>query len=313
MIRLEASSICQLRCPSWPTWSKAIYPAVGSGFLKIGDFAKILDENRWVKDVELSNYGEIFLNPELLEIMKYAYERGVILRADNGANLNHIEDSVLEGLVRYKFRSISCSIDGVGNTSYRRYRVGGDFDTVIRNVRKINHLKEQARSEFPQLAWQFVVFGYNEREIEAARSLAGELGMLFRLKLTWDDKFSPLLDPDRVRKEIGAASRREFKEKHGFDYQQGICHQLWDHPQINWDGKVLGCCRNFWGDFGGMRSGMDCWTASTAKGLNTQKACFWANILRGMVYLVQPAVSIWACKPRADGSAEESKPRPTGH
>jgi hypothetical protein len=22
-------------------------------------------------------------------------------------------------------------------------------------------------------------------------------------------------------------------------------------PQINWDGRVLGCCRNFWGEFGG--------------------------------------------------------------
>ena len=32
---------------------------------------------------------------------------------------------------------------------------------------------------------------------------------------------------------------------------QEICHQLWDAPQINWDGKILGCCRNFWGDFGG--------------------------------------------------------------
>lgn len=23
------------------------------------------------------------------------------------------------------------------------------------------------------------------------------------------------------------------------------------NPQINWDGKLLGCCLNFWGDFGG--------------------------------------------------------------
>ena len=45
--------------------------------------------------------------------------------------------------------------------------------------------------------------------------------------------------------------RDEYREAHGESYAQEICHQLWDWPQINWDGKVLGCCRNFWGEFGG--------------------------------------------------------------
>ena len=31
----------------------------------------------------------------------------------------------------------------------------------------------------------------------------------------------------------------------------GLCHGLWDLPQVNWDGKMLGCCVNYWGDFGG--------------------------------------------------------------
>ena len=47
-----------------------------------------------------------------------------------------------------------------------------------------------------------------------------------------------------------AASRSEFQERTGQDYAGGICHQLWDSPRVNWDGKMLGCCRNFWGDFG---------------------------------------------------------------
>ena len=41
------------------------------------------------------------------------------------------------------------------------------------------------------------------------------------------------------------------KSAHGEKYASRICHQLWDDPQINWNGKVLGCCRNFWADFGG--------------------------------------------------------------
>jgi MoaA/NifB/PqqE/SkfB family radical SAM enzyme len=250
-IRLEASSVCQLRCPSCPTTSKAIHPAVGSGFLKLRDFQQLLNENPWLKVIELSNYGEIFLNPELLDILKYSYERNVALRADTGVNLNNVKEGVLEGLVKYKFRSMTCSIDGASNETYTVYRVKGNFHAVIENIQRINRFKQQYASKYPRLKWQFVAFGHNEHEIPLARQLAHELGMKFHVKLSWDPRFSPIRDQELLRKEIGAASREEYKRQHGVDYMQAICYQLWDQPQINWDGKVLGCCRNFWGDFGG--------------------------------------------------------------
>lgn len=275
-IGLEASSVCQLRCPSCPTASKAILPVVGSGFLKLRDFQKLLDESPWLKEIELSNWGEIFLNPDLLEIIKYAYERGVALKADNGVNLNHVKETVLEGLVKYKFRRMICSIDGASNETYKVYRVRGNFDTVIENIKKINLFKGKYQSEYPQLAWQFVVFGHNEHEIQLARKLANDLDMNFYLKLTWDDKFSPIRDQEFVRKEVDAVSREEYKQKHGVDYMGGACHQLWDQPQINWDGKVLGCCRNLGGDFGGnaFRDGL-------LESLNNEKIKYAREMLLG--------------------------------
>src|SRR5574342_67375 len=249
-IRLEASSFCNLRCPSCPTTSKAIQPAVGSGFLKLGDFQKLVDANPRIQEIELSNFGEIFLNPALFDIIKYAYARGVSLSADNGVNLNSVKDDVLEALVEYKFRSMTCSIDGASQDTYQRYRVRGNFDTVIGSIRKINVFKQQYRSEHPRLTWQFVVFGHNEHEISVARKMAADLGMGFYVKLSWDPAFSPVQDHEQVRKEAGASSREEFKQLHGVDYKQPICRQLWSQPQINWDGRVLGCSRNFWGDFG---------------------------------------------------------------
>ena len=250
-IRLEASSFCQLRCPSCPNANNAIHPVVGSGFLRLRDFQRILVESPWVKKIELSNYGEIFLNPDILEIIKFACERNVTLTANNGVNLNNVKDNVLEGLVKYKFRSMTCSIDGASNETYKVYRVKGNFVNVIENIRKINFFKQKAQSEYPLLKWQFVVFGHNEHEISLARKLASELNMKFYLKLSWDSKFSPVRDQEFVRKETGVTSREEFKQKDGVDYMQWICYQLWEEPQINWDGKVLGCCRNFWGDFSG--------------------------------------------------------------
>jgi hypothetical protein len=46
-------------------------------------------------------------------------------------------------------------------------------------------------------------------------------------------------DQELLRKEIGAASREEYKQQHSVAYMQAICHQLWDQPQINWDQKTV--------------------------------------------------------------------------
>jgi len=252
-IRLEVSTYCQLRCPTCPTTTGETHRGIGAGFLKFENFRKLLDDSPWLEEIELSNYGEIFLNPELAKMIKHAFKRGVRLTARNGVNLNNATDEMLEALVKYGFAHMRCSIDGASNESYSQYRIRGNFDRVISNIRKINEYKKQYETDLPALTWQFVVFGHNEHEITKAREMAAELGMEIDLKLNWDDSFSPVKDEDLVRAEVasGVASRDEYKEKHGSQYMQYICHQMWDWPQVNWNGDILGCCRNNWGNFGG--------------------------------------------------------------
>jgi len=252
-LKLEASSACQLRCPSCPTTTGHADAVIGRGFLRLAAFARLVDDNPWIGAIELSNYGEPFLNPDLLAILRHAYNRNVTIDILNGANLNHVRADVLEGLVRYQVAGITCSIDGASAESYRRYRVRGDFARVIANIEAINAWKQALGSARPRLLWQFVAFGHNEHEIPLAEAMARRLGMEFRVKLNWDAAFSPVGDEAAIREATGtgAATRQEFSEKHGRDYAQDICGDLWNSPQVNWDGKLLGCCRNFWGDFGG--------------------------------------------------------------
>lgn len=252
-IRLESTSSCQLRCPSCPTASGAIRPVIGVGYLHVEAFRALVDANPGLEEIELSNYGEMFLNPDLLKILEVAQQRGVRLTADNGVNLNHARDEVLEGLVTFGFRSLTCSLDGASAETYGTYRLRGHFENVIENIRTINRYKATHGSDVPRLAWQFVVFGHNEHEIPAARRLARELKMRLYLKLQWDDAQSPVRDREFVRREVGlqAATRAEYEQRFGVHYMRAACHQLWTKPQVNWDGKILGCCVNFWGDFGG--------------------------------------------------------------
>jgi hypothetical protein len=81
-----------------------------------------------------------------------------------------------------------------------------------------------------------------------------------------------------------------------------ICHELWDMPQVNWDGKVLGCCRNFWGDFGG-----NAFTDGLIESLNNEKIAYARKCCAGRprhatTFRAPPATSTWTCARKAAGS-----------
>jgi hypothetical protein len=278
-IQIDASAHCQLACPACPTASGATRPGMGAGHLDPARFEALLVANPEVLHVELSNYGEMFLNPRLSEILRIARDRTVTLAADNGVNMNHVSEETLEALVRYGFRSLSVSLDGASAETYPQYRVKGDFDRVIGNIRKLNEVRRKHKSGFPLLRWQFVVFGHNEHEITAAKKLATELGMSFSPKISWDDEVSPVRDRKLVQIQTGLpATREEFRQTKGFAYDRSICYQLWRAPVLNWDGRLMGCCRNFWADFGvnvfetGLRQSLETAKLVRAKEMLTGRA-----------------------------------------
>lgn len=255
-VRIEASSLCQLRCPGCNRvcdgQKESFADVIGSGSLSFDNFKKLVDDNPWIRYIELSSWGELFMNPEICKIMEYAYNKKVRLSAGNGVNLNTLSDETAESLGKFKFYWISVSIDGASDETYRIYRRGGDFTRVIENIKKINYYKKKYGSQLPELGWQFIVFGHNEHEIGKAKKMALELNMKFRAKLNSSISYSsPIKDKEYVMKETGIDKVyiEEYETKH-LTSSLAACHQLWRSPQINWDGKLLGCCMNTYGDFG---------------------------------------------------------------
>jgi len=203
-------------------------------------FEQFVLQNQQIAHIELSNWGEALLNPALARITEIALRHNVALTISNGVNLNTAKPEALEALVRNKVRMVTCSIDGASQDTYGQYRKGGNLDQVLANIKTINDHKQRYKSKFPILLWQFVVFDHNRHELTTAQSMAKKLGMDFFAKISWDNE----LATDTFNKEL-------YQEKTGKAYMQGyICKQLFTSPQINWDGKLLGCCVNSWDDFG---------------------------------------------------------------
>ena len=246
-IRLCASTICQLGCVLCDApHRKYTKGPFAYGYLGFKNFKKLLDQNPQLKFIELSWKGEIFLNPELKDIIKYAYQQRVELSADGGVNLNDVSEEIIESLVKYKFKSLTISIDGASQKIYSLYRVNGDFDTVIKNIILINHYKKKYNSALPHLCWQFIVFDHNKHEILAAKKNANSLNMAFKTKLSWDSRYSPVKNKNLLSDETGLeiVSREAFLQKYGYNYMKRACRQVIFEPAINFDGTLFGCCLN---------------------------------------------------------------------
>lgn len=254
-VSIDFSTVCQLHCVECST-AKGITHAgiVGKGQLSYEDFVEIISSNPQIRRIEMSNWGEIFLNKDILSIMEYAFLHNVTLYCGNGTNFNDVPDNVIEGLVKYKVEYLNLSIDGASQETYSTYRRGGRFDKVVDNIRKLNYYKDKYGSEYPKLSWQFIIFGHNEHELPIVKKMCEQLNMAFNPKLNYSN-FSPIMDKDFVRHEsgLGVADRTEYKEKFKSEYKLP-CYHCFSSPQINWNGTILGCSVNKWRSMGNINT-----------------------------------------------------------
>jgi len=242
--RLDVSSRCQLHCVLCPVASRKGRPFIGRGVMPLADFAEFVESNPQIRIVELGNSGEVFLNPDLPDILRYAREKGVATRIAEGANLNDASNEALEALVQYGVTILRVAIDGATQDTYQKYRVGGELKRVLRNVEKINSLKKQYQSKLPRLILSFIPFPHNEHEIKMIAVMARAMDMDIDYKINVFHGYPPLSNQEELTKLLGYSDKASYLKKTGKIYMRDICLQLWRSPQVSWDGRLLGCSGN---------------------------------------------------------------------
>ena len=91
---------------------------------------------------------------------------------------------------------------------------------------------------------------HNELEIGKAKKLAKELGINIEFKYNWDAEYHPI-NREYIMKETGLTelTRAEYVAVNGVSPYGRICRNIFFKPQINWDGRFLGCCANEYASF----------------------------------------------------------------
>lgn len=277
-VRIETSTFCQLDCP-YCYMRTGDFGAMGKGYLSYQDFSKFIMQNPHINKVEISNNGEPFLNPDLEKILHFAHEKNIEIQISNGTNFNTVSDRMLELLVKTQVSFITISIDGASQDVYSAYRCNGDFDKVISNIRKLNAYKKKHNSKYPILQWQYILMQHNENDVEQASIMAKELDMeiFYKYECVKGD-FEP---QDRVR--LGRItglkhfSRAEYNANHESVYGTDMCWQTIFSPQINFDGRLLGCCMLWDEDLG-----INVFTEGLVNALNSEKYLKIVNLLLGI-------------------------------
>jgi MoaA/NifB/PqqE/SkfB family radical SAM enzyme len=198
---VDPSNGCNLGCPGCvqSTRSKSLHLFDwASGMLPVERFATVLDRyGPHAMQIMFCNYGEPTLNSKTPELIAMA--KAYLVQTALSTNLS-FERVDAEAYVRSGLDFMFLAIDGASQEVYGRYRKRGDIGTVYRNVQNLVAAKRRLGKQAPILRWQYLAFEHNAHEIEAAREMAGKLGLdqfvvEIPFDVSWDD---PEIHPANV-------------------------------------------------------------------------------------------------------------------
>ncbi len=234
-IALEPGNACNLRCPLCATTFRE--PGIPRGFLTLDAAREVLDRFPAAVHLNLSMWGEPFLNPDLCDIIALARRRRIDVLVQSNFSVEHFDRDLAERLVSSDLNRLQLSIDGASQRTYEIFRRRGKLATVLRNLDTLRAVQRSRKARNPRITWKMIVHRYNEHEVPAAQALAESYEADFSvieiytpkgLEAKWKPVGTAWRGGHRIHRDIGSR-----------------CHYLWQFMAVNFNGDVFPCC-NEW-------------------------------------------------------------------
>jgi radical SAM protein with 4Fe4S-binding SPASM domain len=239
-ISIEPTTACNLRCPECPSGLRAFSRPTGN--LRSDFFRKTIDDlHRDLSFLIFYFQGEPYINPDFLDMVQYASQRGIYtITSTNGHFLNeeNARKTIESGLDR-----LIISVDGSTQEVYEQYRKSGKLEVVLQGARNVVKWKKELKSKTPHLIFQFLVVRPNEHQIPEIYKLAEEIGIdEVRLKTAQIYDYAqgnPLIPKQDQYSRYRRQADGSYRIKNQLLNQ---CWKLWHACVITWDGVVVPCC-----------------------------------------------------------------------
>ena len=239
-VSFEPTTSCNLRCPECPSGLRAFTRP--TGMLQQNFFSKTIDQiSKDLLYLVFYFQGEPYLNPDFLDMVKYA--AGKKIYTATSTNAHYLNDENAKRTVESGLDRLIISIDGTTQEVYEKYRIGGNLDKVLEGTKNIVRWKKDLKSNTPFIVFQFLVVKPNEHQVDDVKKLGKEMGVddvWFKTAQVYDYE----KDPNQLIPTIDKYSRYR-KTENGHSYKGKLanhCWRLWHSPVITWDGLVAPCC-----------------------------------------------------------------------
>jgi radical SAM protein with 4Fe4S-binding SPASM domain len=239
-ISFEPTTSCNLRCPECPSGLRAFTRP--TGMLNKNFFSDTIDQlHQQLLYLVFYFQGEPYLNPDFLEMVKYASSKKIYTATST--NAHYLTEENARRTIESGLDRLIISIDGTTQDVYEQYRVGGNLNKVLEGTKNIVKWKKNLKSKTPFIVFQFLVVRPNEHQVEDVKKLAKEMGVddvWFKTAQVYDFEN----DPNKLIPSVDKYSRYR-KTKTGYAFKGKLanhCWRLWHDPVITWDGLVAPCC-----------------------------------------------------------------------
>jgi radical SAM protein with 4Fe4S-binding SPASM domain len=239
-IAIEPTTACNLRCPECPSGLRSFTRPTGN--LKEDFFRQIIDELQH-KVFYLTFYfqGEPYINPQFLEMVKYAHRKRIYTTTSTNGHFLNEENAKLT--VESGLDRLIISIDGTTQETYEAYRKQGKLANVIQGAKNVVKWKRELKSATPHIIFQFLVVKPNEHQIPEVYQLAKEIGVdevKLKTAQVYDfEQGNPLIPS------LDKYSRYALQADGSYRIKNQLlnhCWKLWHSCVITWDGLVVPCC-----------------------------------------------------------------------
>lgn len=238
-ISVEISSLCNLQCPECVIGKRMT--SRKNKFSDIDVYKKLISE---IGDSLLCAIfyfqGEPLLNENIGEYIRIAKRYGIYTMTSTNGQLMTAEKA--ENIVESGLDRIIVSIDGISQESYQKYRKGGQLSKAIDAIRMLNKAKEKSGKKYPVIEVQFIVFRFNENEIDDFKKEALKWGADKAVI-----KSAQIEDPDSSPEMVTSIDKYcRYKKVNGkYVIKKSVekaCFRAWSGAVVTADSNIVPCC-----------------------------------------------------------------------